>query len=83
MPFIQSIQLAFIGGIPTLGYLILWYHELDEWWIINNQLVFMHYYRHRRRGGHMALPEMVPNGVHRVIQELHFSTQMSLYCRAK
>ncbi|KIM54671.1 hypothetical protein SCLCIDRAFT_11221 [Scleroderma citrinum Foug A] len=82
-PYLENAVVEIIGGIPTVGYGIPWYHKVEE------QLVLvrpqqLHYYQHRRpRDNPLEMPVMVPNGTHHAIEILHFGTQVNKYCLAK
>lgn len=76
--------MSFVNGAMRFGFAVPWYFELDEEHIINNQLPnaqrdLLHYYKHTKRlpGTHNITPTMIPGGTHKVIDVLHFGTQIN------
>jgi len=78
--------MAQVNGVPTAGFNIPWYHELDETSVgFGGRPSLLHHYEHKRRqpGTHDLTPQMVANGKHKVFRTLHFGTQLNMYRMAK
>lgn len=85
LPPVRTIPMVLvIAGQPIAGYFIRWYHEFYEQHThVDGQPDFLYYYPRERVDGHYAPPTLIEGGQHRVIENLHFGTQINQYRRAK